>query len=245
MIDREKFFAAVRLSVFGGALRPEPVKGMDVIIDEFERRQLKDKRWLAYGLATVFRECGPNMLPVSENLNYSASGLLSTFGRYFTAAEAEAYARQPEKIANRAYANRMGNGPESSGDGWRYRGRGFVQITGKDNYKKFGIDDSPNNALIPAVAVKIMWDGMIRGMFTGKSLALYFNESGADWRSARRIINALDHADEIAAIAKKFHAALLFAGEAMPKPPDVEPMPEKPPPRAWSWLDALFKRKVS
>lgn len=72
---------------------------------------------------------------VSENMNYSADGLLKTFGKYFpTRAEAEHYARQPDKIANRVYANRMGNGSESTGDGWRYRGRGLIQTTGKDNY---------------------------------------------------------------------------------------------------------------
>lgn len=74
---------------------------------------------------------------VTENLNYSAAGLLSTFGTHFTAADATAYARQPEKIANRAYADRMGNGDEASGDGWRYRGAGLIQLTGKDNQSKF------------------------------------------------------------------------------------------------------------
>jgi len=75
----------------------------------------------------------------SENLNYSAKGLRGIFRKYFpTDALANAYARQPMKIANRVYANRMGNGPESSGDGWKYRGRGPLQLTGKDNYRAFG-----------------------------------------------------------------------------------------------------------
>ena len=73
-----------------------------------------------------------------ENLNYSADGLLKTFPKYFKSrAEAEAYARKPEKIANKVYANRMGNGNEASGDGWRYRGRGLIQLTGKQNYLDF------------------------------------------------------------------------------------------------------------
>ena len=74
----------------------------------------------------------------SENLNYSAKGLRGVFGKYFpTDALAAQYERKPEKIANRVYASRMGNGNEASGDGWRYRGRGALQLTGRDNYKAF------------------------------------------------------------------------------------------------------------
>lgn len=73
----------------------------------------------------------------SENLNYSAKGLQTTFGKYFPDNLEESYARQPEKIASRVYANRMGNGDESSKDGWKFRGRGALQTTGKDNYKAF------------------------------------------------------------------------------------------------------------
>ena len=73
-----------------------------------------------------------------ENLNYSAQSLRKVFGKYFpTDALANSYARNPEKIANRVYASRMGNGNEASGDGWRYRGRGWLQITGHDNVAAF------------------------------------------------------------------------------------------------------------
>lgn len=73
-----------------------------------------------------------------ENLNYSADGLLKVFPKYFKSrTEAEAYARNPQRIANRVYANRMGNGDESSGDGWKYRGRGYIMLTGKQNFKAF------------------------------------------------------------------------------------------------------------
>jgi putative chitinase len=75
----------------------------------------------------------------TENLNYSSEGLLKTFPRYFkTKEDADRYARNPQMIANRVYANRMGNGPEESGDGWKYRGRGSLQVTGKNNYEAFG-----------------------------------------------------------------------------------------------------------
>lgn len=83
--------------------------------------------------------------PVREGLKYSAEGLMKTFGKYFpNITIAKQYARNPEKIANRVYANRMGNGNEASGDGWKYRGINFFQITGKDNMtalsKDTGID---------------------------------------------------------------------------------------------------------
>ena len=73
----------------------------------------------------------------SENLNYSAQGLQGIFGKYFPGDLEESYARNPEKIANRVYALRMGNGDEKSGDGFKFRGRGALQLTGKDNYKAF------------------------------------------------------------------------------------------------------------
>jgi putative chitinase len=73
----------------------------------------------------------------NENLNYSAQGLQGIFGKYFPGNLEESYARQPEKIANRVYASRMGNGDEKSGDGWKFRGRGAIQLTGKDNYTQF------------------------------------------------------------------------------------------------------------
>jgi len=76
---------------------------------------------------------------LKENLNYSAEGLNKIFHKYFpTVADAQPYARNPEKIANKVYANRMGNGDEASGDGYKFRGRGAIQLTGRDNYTKFG-----------------------------------------------------------------------------------------------------------
>lgn len=75
-----------------------------------------------------------------ENLNYSAKGLNGIFKKYFpTEADAKPYERQPEKIANKVYASRMGNGDERSGDGWKYRGRGLIQLTGKNNYENFAM----------------------------------------------------------------------------------------------------------
>lgn len=96
--------------------------------------KLSPKR-AAHFFAQCAHESG-NWKATSENLNYGAKGLRGIFGKYFpTDALARQYERQPQKIANRVYANRMGNGSEGSGDGWKFRGRGFLQLTGHDNYK--------------------------------------------------------------------------------------------------------------
>ena len=93
---------------------------------------------LAHFLAQCGHESG-GFRVTSENLNYSAKGLNGIFKKYFpTEAAAASYARNPQKIANKVYASRMGNGAEASGDGYKFRGRGFIQLTGRDNYTAFG-----------------------------------------------------------------------------------------------------------
>ena len=97
--------------------------------------------------AHFFGQCAHetgNFTLFEENLNYSAEGLVKTWPSRFTPDTAKAYARKPEMIANKVYANRMGNGDESSGDGWKYRGRGAIQLTGKENYSLFGHATEPN-----------------------------------------------------------------------------------------------------
>jgi putative chitinase len=92
-------------------------------------------------MAAFIAQCqheSANFTVLSENLFYSAQGLNKVFGKYFpTITDAVPFAKQPEKIANKVYANRMGNGAESSGDGYKFRGRGVFQLTGKDNYQSF------------------------------------------------------------------------------------------------------------
>ena len=91
-------------------------------------------------LAHFLSQCGHEsggFKAVSENLNYSADGLKRTFGKYFPGNLAESYAKQPEKIASRVYANRMSNGDEASKEGYKFRGRGYIQLTGKGNYTSF------------------------------------------------------------------------------------------------------------
>jgi putative chitinase len=140
-------------------------------------------------VATVRVECGKGFKSLSENLNYRADMLVRMWPRYFpTLAIANEFAFQPEKIANRAYGNRMANGNEASGDGWKYRGRGYIQITGKANYIQYGnalgIDlvNNPELAMEPKTAAKV--------------LVSYFKErkcieacNAKDWLKVRRLIN--------------------------------------------------------
>ncbi len=106
---------------------------------------------------------------LEENLNYSAEALLATWPKRFTEAQAQSYARQPERIANRVYANRLGNGDEASGHGWRYRGRGLIQITGLDNYGFCGKALSPR----PGYLVKNP-EALLRTVYAAESAAWYW-----------------------------------------------------------------------
>jgi putative chitinase len=107
------------------------------IPEVMEKFQINTPLRLCHFLAQCGHESN-NFKAVNENLNYGAKGLLGIFKKYFpTEAKALEYERKPEKIANLVYGGRMGNGPEASGDGYKYRGRGFIQLTGKDNYAAF------------------------------------------------------------------------------------------------------------
>jgi putative chitinase len=135
----------------------EPINTVAQYYDMFE-----NPNRIAGFLAQVAHESGGFNF-VKENLNYSAEGLTKTFKKYFPTLDvASPYARNPEKIANRVYANRMGNGNEQSGDGFKFRGRGLIQLTGRTNYTKFAEDlgisvdetvdylESPNGAVSSA-----------------------------------------------------------------------------------------------
>jgi putative chitinase len=107
------------------------------MIDALPQYEINTVERVSAFIAQCAHESGGFTL-LQENLNYGAKGLTGTFHKYFpTEADAKPYERQPEKIANRVYANRMGNGDEHSGEGWKYRGRGLIQLTGKDNYRRF------------------------------------------------------------------------------------------------------------
>jgi putative chitinase len=127
-----------------GGLKLDKLKGhipdavIQMIPDTAAKFQINTPLRLAHFLAQCGHESG-GFRVTQENLNYSAKGLNGIFKKYFpTEAAAAAYARQPQKIANKVYANRMANGSEASGDGYKFRGRGYIQLTGRDNYTQFG-----------------------------------------------------------------------------------------------------------
>ena len=109
-------------------------EALDQLLDDYE---INTPLRVAHFVAQCAHESG-NFVFIKENLNYKAASLMTVFKKYFPTAElAQQYANKPERIANRVYANRMGNGDEASGDGWRFCGRGLIQLTGKDNYTFF------------------------------------------------------------------------------------------------------------
>lgn len=139
-------------------------------------------------LSQLAHESG-NFRHVVENLNYSAEALQRVFGRHFPTPEiAQAYARQPERIANRAYANRMGNGDEASGDGWRYRGRGLIQLTGKDNYSRYAAHTGVNVVADPDLVATPEYAADSAGWFWSANRLNQLADTG-DVRAVTRRIN--------------------------------------------------------
>ena len=112
---------------------------VEYLNDVMEFYEINNKQRIAMFLAQVGHESG-GLRTIKENLNYSADRLKVIFPKYFRGVDTASFAKNPEKIANRVYASRMGNGDESSGDGYRYCGRGLIQLTGKSNYQAFAAD---------------------------------------------------------------------------------------------------------
>lgn len=204
------FFASVRAQ-FGG-LKQTQVDGFNVLLTATAGLPLK---WRAYILATAWHETAFTMQPITER------GGKSYFNKY-----------DPE--FKPAKARELGN--TLKGDGYKFRGRGYVQITGRSNYVRAGLAcgadmvADPDLALRPDYAAKIIVKGMTEGWFTTRELADYDN-----YQDMRRIVNGTDKAKEIAAYAVKFEKALVAQGKAQEAPPvvaapTVPPTPESPPP---------------
>ena len=210
-----------------GRLGQSQVAALDFLLDEFERDSVwKNIKHIAYALATIKRETGDTYEPITE---YGGR-------KYF------------DKYDTGRLAKQLGNTPDADGDGYKFRGRGYVQITGRNNYRKFGIESTPELALDPQVAFEIMSVGMFQGSFTGHKITEFINGSKADYINARRVINGTDKAAMIAGYAKDFETILKESAaapavirtdeevqpqEPAPKPqdpPEIEPPPTPPQP---------------
>lgn len=146
---------------------------------------------LAHFFAQILHESGCMRFDM-ENLNYSSDALRRVFAKYFPTKElADAYARQPEKIANRVYAKRMGNGTEESGDGWRYRGRGLIQLTGRTNYSAFA-----------------EWVGDARIMDEPDRVASEYAVHSAVFYWDRNKLNQVADRDDVVALTKRVNGGL-------------------------------------
>lgn len=199
--DHKTFFDAVRLSPFPGKLIQQQVDGMGHLLKCWEGSTYTDRRWLAYVLATALAETGV-MLPVEE----------------------------ADKGRGRPY------GVPDPTTGQIYYGRGLVQLTWKANYeratnelnsrnlvgRKVDLVNHPEQALEPDISCAILFHGMAEGWFTKHKLPDHFNNQKADWVNARKIVNGLDRADEIARNAKAFDSALALASKQTTQP-------QKPP----------------
>lgn len=203
-MDRAKFFKALGKHTQG------KVDTIDAILDEADRRKTPLDH-LAYILATTEHETTGTFGPAVENLNYTTAARLKQVWpkRFPTEASALPFVRNPVTLAEKVYGGRTDLGNTQPGDGWRYRGRGLSQITGRGNYRKFGIENTPDDALKTSVAVRILFDGLTKGMFTGKKLSDF--ATFYDMRSAINGDKQLN-GSHIAKLAEKYKSALQQAG---------------------------------
>ena len=179
-MNQETFWSEY-IKYFGRVKNPKTIQVVNAIIDYCDFKKL-NKNQIAYILATAYHETAHDFIPKRE------------FGSN------EYFVRRYWN--NTKVAKWLGN--DSASEAIKYCGRGLVQITGETNYEKFGITDNPEKALETEMAVKILVDGMINGIFTSRKLSNYITEVSKDFFNARKIINGLDKAELIASYAERF-----------------------------------------
>jgi len=223
-MNRDKFFAHIRREPFSGKMTQAQVNGVNSLLDAWN--ETLDVRWLAYVLATVFHETAARMQPVREGL-----------------AKTDAQARRI--LSKYPYA-----APDPA-TGQAYYGRGHVQLTWAKNYlalgEALGIGDelyrNPDRALEPLMSARILFTGMLNGLYTGKSLADYFNARKDDPIGARRIVNGTDRAALIAGYHHAFLSAITAAISGVDQP-EPEAERETPAPRYPEEVKPLSQSKT-
>jgi putative chitinase len=167
---------------------------MSQIPEVMEKFGINTPLRLAHFLSQCAHESG-NFRVTEENLNYSSTGLLGVFPKYFDATTAELYARKPEKIANIVYASRMGNGDKSTGDGWKFRGRGYIQLTGRSNYIEFSKAINEDMTMNPDTVAK---------KYPMLSAAWFFSKN-----KLNEIADKGDNIDTVTMITKKINGGTI------------------------------------
>jgi hypothetical protein len=213
-MDRTAFFATLRKSLFAGSISQAQTNGIEAILNEAEARNTP-MRHLAYMLATTYHETARTMQPVRETLASSDAVAIKRLEK--------AWADGKLPWVKKPYWRK-------DQDGKSWLGRGLVQITHKDNYITLGeavrvdLVADPDAAMSMPVAIKIMFEGMNKGLFTGKNLSQYLDGPLADYVGARRIINGTDKDKMIAGYANEFASALILGhyGKGLPQTPKPE-----------------------
>jgi putative chitinase len=163
-----------------------PIQVLNELGDVMKQFNITNSFRLTHFLAQVAHESG-NFRFVRENLNYSTEGLLKVFPKYFDRNTAPLYARKPEQIANIVYESRMGNGNRNTGDGWRFRGRGYLQLTGRTNYKAFSDHIGDVNIMVNPDLIATKYPLTSAGWFFEKNKLWAICDQGVDLATIRKV----------------------------------------------------------
>ena len=247
-MNRAAFYVALRAErgLFGATISARQVETMEALLDAGAHLPVS---WLAYALATALGETRMDY-GKTENMSYSAERIRQVWPRRFpTLAAAQPFARNPEALANEVYGGRLGN--NQPGDGWRFRGHGLVQVTGRDNFDKVGrllrldLVRHPTALLTPENGARALLLGIEQGVYTGKRAADFLpvdrTATQAEFAQARRIINGTFEAAKYAEYALKFQAALQAAGYR----PSTATTPPAPAPAPGPQRQSLLSRTLA